>query len=390
MNALWQTFRSIGMADILDMAVVSIFIYSLFRLFEWTKAAAVARGLFILGVLYVVARYLGMVLTTWIFHGFFAVFIIALVIIFQEELRRFFERLAVWSARPQAQPFQTNTVDIIVRCVSQCAHERTGALIVLRGRDPLNRHMEGGFDLDGKLSAALLLSIFDIHSEGHDGAVLIDGGRVQKFGLHLPLSKNLPLLAGLGTRHAAAVGITEMTDAMCIVVSEQRGTIGVARRGDFKIMPDPVALAKDLTAYLRAEGGDTTGHWWTIFTRHKTEKMFAGILSLVLWFMFVQGFKPETISYDVPLITRNVPDGLRVRAYSPHKISVTLSGLKRDLDRLDPARLRVHVNLEGQDPGPDRVLVSEDDLRIPPDVRFIEANPPSVEVELIPAAATGS
>ncbi|HVO33158.1 MAG TPA: diadenylate cyclase, partial [Elusimicrobiota bacterium] len=231
MNALWQTFRSIGMADILDMAVVSIFIYSLFRLFEWTKAAAVARGIFILGVLYVVARYLGMVLTTWIFHGFFAVFIIALVIIFQEELRRFFERLAVWSARPQAQPFQTNTVDIIVRCVSQCAHERTGALIVLRGRDPLNRHMEGGFDLDGKLSAALLLSIFDIHSEGHDGAVLIDGGRVQKFGLHLPLSKNLPLLAGLGTRHAAAVGITEMTDAMCIVVSEQRGTIGVARRG---------------------------------------------------------------------------------------------------------------------------------------------------------------
>src|SRR5579864_9035426 len=107
-EALWRTLRSIGVADILDMAVVSVFIYFILLWFEWTKAAFVARGILLLGALYVLARQFGMVLTTWLFHGFFAIILVALVVIFQEELRRFFERLATWSWRRRpVNPFQS-------------------------------------------------------------------------------------------------------------------------------------------------------------------------------------------------------------------------------------------------------------------------------------------
>ncbi len=385
MHALWETIRSIGIADVLDMAVVSVFIYAILRLFEWTKAAAIARGMLILGALYIFARHMGMVLTTWIFHGFFAVFIIAVVIIFQEELRRFFERLAVWSARPQLQPFQSNTTDTLVRCLSQCAHERTGALIVLRGKDLLDRHMEGGDELDGKLSAALLMSVFDVHSDGHDGAVLIDGGRLRKFGLHLPLSKNLVALAGLGTRHAAALGLSEISDALCVVVSEQRGTISVAHRGSLRLVNDPGELERIVAEFLRVEGGRPAGWWRRLFTHNKTEKLFAGALSFVLWLMFVQGFKPETRTYVVSLVPRNTPEGLVLKTFSPHDIKLTLSGLEREMTSLDPTRMHVHLNLDGQEPGADRIVISEDDMHLPSTVRFVQSEPPAVAVQLVAA-----
>jgi diadenylate cyclase len=263
LSALWSSMRSIGVADLLDIAVVSVFIYSILLWFEWTKAAFVARGILILGALYILARQMGMVLTTWIFHGFFAVFVIALVIIFQEEIRRFFERLALWNFRGgRRKPLRTETAEVLLQSISLYAQERIGALIVLRGSDPLERHVEGGVDLDGKLSSALLQSIFDKHSDGHDGAVLIEDDRVRRFGTHLPLSKNLERLVGMGTRHAAALGISELTDALCIVVSEQRGSISVAQNGEIRRMEELHQLEQALTRFIaqhKQQDGRTAG-----------------------------------------------------------------------------------------------------------------------------------
>jgi len=384
LHALWHACRTINLYDLLDMAVVSVFIYVILRLFEWTKAAATARGILLIGFLYLLARQLGMVLTTWFLHGFFAVFIIAIVIIFQEELRRFFERLSVWSARPSWQPFQSTTVEILVRCISQCAHERTGMLLVLRGRDPLDRHLEGGNELDGKLSDALLLSIFDVHSDGHDGAVIVEGGRLRTFGAHLPLSKNLQALSGLGTRHAAALGLAEVSDALCIVVSEQKGTIRIAQAGELKLVAGPNELARYITTFLNAEGKPTTGRhrWLGVVTRNKTEKFGALVLSFVLWLVFVQGFKPETKTLDLAIVAENIPDGLHLARLHPRRIAVTVSGLKRDLDPLDARRLHVHLDLYGEGTGAVRVEISDEDLRLPSSVHFIKVDPAAVDIDL--------
>src|SRR5262245_61437702 len=164
-------------------------------------------GIGILGIIYLLARQLGLGLTAWIFQGFFAVFLILIVVLFQADLRQGFERIALWGLRRNrsALPAADSNAQL-VSAVAKLAATRRGALIVLPGRDPVERHLQGGIGLDGRLSEPLLLSLFDPHSPGHDGAVLVDRDLVRRFAVHLPLSADRSQLGMLGTRHAAALG----------------------------------------------------------------------------------------------------------------------------------------------------------------------------------------
>ncbi len=380
-SALWQAFRSISLPDILDMAVVAGFIYSLLLWFEWTKAAFVARGMLILAALYVLARQMGMVLTTWLFHGFFTIFVIAVVVIFQEEIRRFFERLALWTWGRKAAPLQNELIETLVRCLGVFAHERIGALIVIKGKDPLDRHLDGGFELDGKPSTALLQSIFDVHSDGHDGAVIIEEGLLRRFAVHLPLSKNLESLAGWGTRHAAATGLSEVTDALCLVVSEQKGTISIAQNGRLFPSADLGELATLLERFIARENRSRSTSWTDYFFRNKAEKALAVGLSLLLWLVFVQGFKPDVQSFVVPVSVQNLPEGMRYTT-APRKVGITLSGLKRDLDLVSPGRIHLSLNLEGRSLGTERIMITDDNVRAPESLHFASAEPPAIELML--------
>ncbi|MEI8192096.1 MAG: diadenylate cyclase, partial [candidate division NC10 bacterium] len=230
MAHLLDLLSGFSITDALDIAIVSVLLYLCWSWFKQTKAAFVAIGMLILTGIYIVARILKLVLTAYIFQGFFAVFLLAIIIIFQEELRHFFERLAVISLGWHRAPPSVETEEL-VQTLGELAQERNGALIVLRGRDPIERHITEGYELAGKISKALLKSIFDPHSEGHDGAVVIGDQRVERFGSYLPLGKDLAQNARLGTRHAAALGLSELTDSLCLVVSEERGMISIAKNG---------------------------------------------------------------------------------------------------------------------------------------------------------------
>src|SRR5512145_1561872 len=163
-------FPAITISEIIDIVVVATLLYTAIVWAQRTRAALVVRGILVFGGIYILARYLDLQMTAWIFQGFFAIFLIMIVVIFQEELRQFFERIAVWSlARKRVPPLGASTADIMVRTLADLAKERVGALIVIRGNDPLERHITGGIPLDGKLSAPLIKSIFDPHSPGHDG-----------------------------------------------------------------------------------------------------------------------------------------------------------------------------------------------------------------------------
>jgi len=275
-------------ADMMDMAVVALLIYALLVWFKKTRTAFVVMGLLVLMGVYLAARVLGMYMTTLIFKGFFAIFIIAVVVIFQEELRSIFERIAVWSfARPRtAAPPQEP--DILARALSDLARDRVGALIVMRGRDPLDRHMEGGWDLHGELSEALIESIFDSHSLGHDGAMVIEAGRVTHFGVHLPLSKDFSKITHMGLRHTAALGLCERTDALCLVVSQERGVISVGRRGSLTAIENLQDLHRLLEDFLREIAPRTPKQSLLTFVTHNTrEKALAVGMSVLLWWFFV-------------------------------------------------------------------------------------------------------
>ena len=227
-----EQFKSIlsevGFAGLADIAIVALVFYVfLVALKRTRRSGLILAGILIASAVYVLALKLDLLLTVTLLHGFFTVILVALVVIFQEELRYVFERVGLWWVQRRLPYYKRSAgrlprreVEILSRTLGDLAREKIGALVVLRGADAINRHLDGGEPVDGRLSEPLLKSIFDPHSLGHDGAVTIEDDRIVKLGCHLPLSKNLDKLPRSGTRHAAALGLSEHTDALCLVVSE--------------------------------------------------------------------------------------------------------------------------------------------------------------------------
>lgn len=381
--------KVVGPADVLDIALVAVLVYALLVWFKRARAAVVAKGILVVAAVYLFARTTGMVMTTGLFHAFFAILLVALLVIFQEELRSLFERIAVWSFTGGASPQPTaRQAELIVKTCGDLARDRIGALVVLHGRDPLERHMDGGWSLGGELSEPLLKSIFDFHSEGHDGAVIIEGERASRFGVRLPLSKSTSKLAGLGTRHAAALGLAELTDALCIVVSEERGSISAAEDGRLETLSDVEAL-RARVARFRAEKEPTPARDAAaeFFQKNGWEKLVAGTAALVLWMVLVLGAKEWRQAYDAPVLVRNVPSGLSAARVSPAVVRLTLSGALRDFFWLDPARLAVRVDASQMKEGAGALPLAQSQTAHPPRLVVEELAPDVVEVTLARTAA---
>ena len=221
----------IAPTDLVDIAVVALLLWGLV---VWTRRARMALlGLAFLGVFYhLIAQQFKLQLTTWILQGFFAALVVVVVVVFQDDLRRLFEQIARLSLRRKAPRPDPSSLGTLTRGLYQLAAKRRGALVVLPGREPIERHfLQHGVPLDAEISEELLDSLFDPGSAGHDGALVMQNNRIKEFGVHLPLSENRDELKGAGTRHAAALGLAERSDALCLVVSEERGTIGIASAG---------------------------------------------------------------------------------------------------------------------------------------------------------------
>ena len=282
--------KHIGVPDVLDMMLVGSLVYGLLLWFKRTRAAFVALGLLLLAIVYTVAFLAGMYMTVRIFQGFFAVFIVAVIVIFQEDIRSVFERIAVWSLTGgvlKSAPTHRQ-VEILVRSLGDLARDHIGALVVLRGLDPLDRHLSGGWDLNGELSEALIKSIFDSHSLGHDGAFIVEEGRVSRFGVQLPLSKDFGRITNLGTRHSAALGLAERTDALILVVSEEAGTVSIARRGELTVVADLADLQDAIEVFLiRLMPDHSQNPVLRFVTENWREKLSAAAVSILLWFFFV-------------------------------------------------------------------------------------------------------
>src|SRR5262245_19282787 len=217
--------------DLLDVAIVAALVFAGIVWLRRSRARFAALGIGLVGALYLVVSRLDFELTAWILQGFLAVVVIVTVVVFQDDLRRLFERIAIVGLGRRLPEPPPGALEAIVRALSRLASLPIGALLVVPGREPLDRHLEGGVPLDGLVSEPLLLSLFDPGSPGHDGAILVEGERVTRFAVHLPLSTAREQLGAHGTRHAAALGLAERCDALCLVVSEERGTISAASEG---------------------------------------------------------------------------------------------------------------------------------------------------------------
>lgn len=374
-----------GWLDLVDIAVVAAIGWVGIGAVRRTRARPALLGLATLAAVYFFARGLNLQLTAALFQGFFAVVVLVLVVVFQEDLRRVFEQIGSWRRRDRdaAVPAEVEVLDQLVRTVAHLAAARTGALIVIPGREPLDRHVEGGVVLGGRLSEPLLLSLFDASSPGHDGAVVLRGTTIERFALHLPLSSNHEALGPGGTRHAAALGLAERTDAICIAVSEERGTVSVARDGALRVLRHPEDLSRELRADFDRAPDDSP--WWT--GRRLRDPVIAAIGALALWAVFVPGSDMTEKTVTAPIRIANLPEDLAIESIEPDGLSVTLRGLRRDLLLAESADLSVEIDAYLSRFGRRTFAVSEEDVRTPDTVTVVGVEPERIRISLRPAGA---
>jgi diadenylate cyclase len=224
-NLRWQ--------DGLDILLVAVIIYQIFLMIRGTQAIWVLAGLFLIFVSYLGARRLELFTLEWLLDGVVKSFLLIIIILFQADIRRVLSRIGRRAFVPAgvAEPVVTEE---ICEAAETLANHRIGGLVVLERQVGLTDYLEGSIRLDSLITWELLVSLFWPHNPTHDGAVIIQGDRVIAAGCLLPLSKNPSLDPALGTRHRAAVGITENSDALALVVSETNGQISLARGGNLK------------------------------------------------------------------------------------------------------------------------------------------------------------
>jgi diadenylate cyclase len=381
----------VEIGDLIDILLVTTLVYTAVVWIRRTQAAFVAVGLFVLAGVYVLAEALDLRLTTAIFRGFFAISLVMIVVLFQEELRQLFERLGVWSVRRGRRRLAARSMpaDILVETLTDLARQHVGALIVLPGRQPVTRHVRGGLVLDGVVSVPLLKSVFDPHSPGHDGAAIVEGDRVTRFAAHLPLSTNFVALAGVGTRHSAALGLAEVTDALCLVVSEERGQISVARDGKLRRLEDPVELTAEIDRFLhdtRPSDGERRSFLRQLVREHWVEKVASLIFVSALWYAVVPGSRPVKRTFPVEVHVSNLPPNLVLDDVKPAQITVTLSGLRREFLLFNPRLLRVNLDARLATAGRRTFQVADRDVRYPKSLALEAIQPDSVRISVRPAA----
>lgn len=199
---------------------------------------------------YLLASLLDLKGIVWIFGNLSPVAVIALIVIFQPELRKLFEQAASVRGSKQIQPSES-LIGILVDAHWNLAEKRQGAIVVLRGKEPMQEWLSGGITLDAKPSIPLIMSIFDSNSPGHDGALIVENGKLTRFGVRLPISQSARLPEEYGTRHHAGMGLAERSDALVIVVSEERGKISVFKDGKMTIIPDRQGLFDAINRHIK-------------------------------------------------------------------------------------------------------------------------------------------
>jgi uncharacterized protein (TIGR00159 family) len=321
---------SLYFTDLLDILIITLLLYSVFLLFKRTRSLLIMVGLVITLALYAFAKFFNLYLTSLALQYFFGVFFIVFAIIFQQEIRKFFEWVGLIGTRrikvsPLA-PKSPTTAEIIQACVKM-AQSKTGALIVLQGKDNLDEFCEGGVTLDGNISEEILLSVFDPHSEGHDGALIISNNRIFRFGTHLPLSNNFKEIGKHGTRHSAALGLAENTDALSIVISEEKGSISICRDGKMKKLEYFSDLEKELDKFIKEKYfPKNTSATRQVFNQNMGFKFAALLSASLIWFFsaYQAGIVKKT--YTVSIDFLKLPDNVLIENYSPKSVLLTVDG----------------------------------------------------------------
>ncbi|MBR6615167.1 MAG: diadenylate cyclase CdaA [Lachnospiraceae bacterium] len=271
--------KMITFTNIIEILLLSFLIYKILCWVQNTRAWTLLKGGLIIIAFYLLATFFRLTTITWIINRMGLIAVLAILIIFQPELRKALEQLGSKNILAELfgseyvrgpEGYSDTTVNEIVRATYEMAKVKTGALIVIEKEMSLQEIDRTGIEVDGIVTSQLLINIFEHNTPLHDGAVVIRGNRVASATCYLPLSENHSISKDLGTRHRAALGISENTDSMTVVVSEETGRVSLAQGGELRRISDPEVLRAALTVKTGVE--ETAGRFKIWKGRNKNER----------------------------------------------------------------------------------------------------------------------
>jgi uncharacterized protein (TIGR00159 family) len=382
-NSFVKNF-SFGWNNLFDVLILAFLIYIAIALIRKTRSMPILLGILVMAMIYGFSVWFDFPLTRRFFGAFFGTFVLILVIIFQKEIRRLLEMIGIWGIKRKIIIPTDLTLQFVSEAVRYFVSHKIGSLIVFPGQEPIERFLEGGTDLNGEVSTALLTSIFDDSSPGHDGAVIIKGNRLKKFAVHLPLGENIEAVKHFGTRHRAALGLAEKTDALCIVTSEEKGTISIARDGLIYQIKNEKDLQEEIKTFILNKFPEKKlVNYKKWFWQNFTTFSISLIIAMLVWLGFNYNSVNVQRDFVAPLEFKNLSANYQIKEYQPQEIVVTLSGKNTDFSSFDAQNLKVSINLENNlKAGWHRILLDNKDIVRSGNFSIIKIDPQSIQVQL--------
>ncbi len=354
--------------DVLDILFITVVVYHLYIWFRSTKAFKALIGLLALGVIFTIAQAWGLFLTTWMFQILWQVLIILLVILFQPEIRQFLERfnpLQKLSRRKSSNP--AAWVETLTAACFKLAKNRIGALIIIERNDWVDEWVTGGIPLEGPPTPEIIMSVFQKESPLHDGAMIIRKGAIVATACYLPLSSKEGLPNEYGTRHRAALGVSERCDAWTVVVSEERGKVSLVRDGLIGSIEDPADLIKTLVELMEPKKRQDQRSWHRVYSFfiHQWRLKLITLGLVTIGWLFLAGQQNFVVTFKVPVEMDNLPAGMEIQEPIKPEITITARGLRKDASTLNARNVRAKIDLTLAGYGIRTFRISRDRISLP-------------------------
>ncbi|MFP5212280.1 MAG: diadenylate cyclase [Acidobacteriota bacterium] len=382
MTAFINFLSTIRWQDLVDIIINSYILFRVYVLFQGTNAFRVLVGITSLWILQEVAASIGLILTSWAIRGITTAAAIIIVVVFRNEIRSALQvrnlKTFLWGSpnREQATP-----VEIISESLFQLGKKRIGALLVFPGKEDLTEVIHGGISWQGMISQEMLGSIFWPKNPVHDGAVIVQGNRIVEVGVLLPLSQRQDLPTFYGTRHRAAAGLAERTDALVVAVSEERGRVTVAKDNWIKPIAQPEELSQILRKHLNLTDSTAAGQ----NRRERLKLTLAAVLSLLImtgtWFGFTRS-QDTIIALNVPIEYTNRPLNYEILDTSTDEARLQLYGSNALIKSLRTGQAQVRIDLSKATEGRNVFAITQDNIVLPPGVFLNKVQPSTIDVTL--------
>jgi uncharacterized protein (TIGR00159 family) len=385
--------------DFLDILIITIFLYLILSfILRKRYTLFVIFGILFWYLIFFISTQFNLLLTNFIFKWFISFgLLFILILIFLQEIRDFFYFSGTFGfnifryLKEKNSNVSESSIEIITDAVKEMSEKKIGALIVIEGDNPVDEFVSSGYLLDGFISKPLILSIFDPNSPGHDGAMIIRNNKIYKFSTHLPLSRSPEKIKEHNLRHSAGLGISEVSDCVVIIVSEESGDISLARKGEIEKIKDVFELKEKLLNLNISKNNKK--QTISLSLQNLSFKSFliflvSFITSLSLFLVINNNYALIQKTFIVPVEFTNIPPNLIVREFKPTELTITLKGQKYVFNVLNPNELKVVVDLKNYEKYSiskwNSVLIEDENvnIKIPKNLNLVSVSPSNIRFYL--------